>query len=173
MATAIDMERPYICKENATAGTRSAEIYMFKDEPGVYRRKNGRICGDDEVIAAGFDLKEDRKQAAMSQRKAAALADIESEFSEKSAQIEKDIEKEMDAESTEEKSDPAPVAVGEKDEFANGGVRTNANGEPRETATRRMDHQGGGVWDVIDKASEKVIKGGIDKEHAHILLVES
>lgn len=171
----INLDRPYILREDGRAGAKSFPIYQYKDEPGVYRRGNGEVAEDNYASAAGFDVAADRRLARMGEKKAEAMAGIEAEFEEKSAQIEKEVDEEIAAEDAAAK---VKVDTPEKDPstrdkvFAPGEVRTNSNNEPRETATRIMEHRGGGVWDVIDKKTGDTIKQGMDKDHAQIVLMD-
>lgn len=171
----INLDRPYICREDGSAGPGSFPIYMYKDEPGVYRKQNGQPAEDRHARSAGFDLPGDRLLARMDEKRAAALSKIEQEFEGQKSDIEKEARAEIAAEDEAEKKslDDAPVAADTTGGLAADGVIMNSNGEPRETATRKMNHLGAGYWEVVDKETGNQIKDGLDKVHAQIILMEA
>lgn len=163
MVKGIDLNRLYVCREDPAIGL---PIYMYKDQPGTYLKKNGHPATDAQASGSGFDLKGDRLVAEKQRRKDVAHADIEAEFAEKAATIDSDVEAEMAAE------DAAALETKDVPDLPPDGVVMNSAGEVRGTATRKMVHKGAGVWEVIDKESGEVIKSGINKERALILVLE-
>lgn len=147
---------------------------MMKATPGVYLRQNGELCPDDAASAAGFDIASDRLEMRMREKKAAALAGIDAEFEERRAEIEKqaaaDIAEEDAAANFTQETTETPGET-PPDEIAADGVRKNSVGEPRETAKRKMDHKGGGKWDVIDKTTGDTIADGLSKNDAVSVLL--
>ena len=57
------------------------EVYMYKSEPGIYRTRSGDLIDKKIAFEAGFRVEELDRQKVIQERKAAALADIEDEFS--------------------------------------------------------------------------------------------
>lgn len=172
----INLDRPYICKEDSTAGPRAFPIYMYKDEPGVYRKQNGEKADDADASAAGFNVSEDRLLSRMNSKKADALKEIEAEFEGRKDEIEKEAVKEIAAEDEAERLSKSkgeqPETKPPENSMPADGVIKNSQGEPRETAMRKMNHIGAGSWEVIDKRTGDTIKDGLDKDHAQILLME-
>lgn len=175
MPQGIDLNRPYICRQ-AGAGPQSMPIYMYKDDPGKYLKQNGLPVSDEQAIKANFDVQSDRRLGLMATRKAEALAEIEAEYAERSAEIEADVEadiaKEEEAAQEARDTGPTDLKTTHFGEVAKDGVRTTSQGEPRETATRKMEHLGAGVWKVIDKETGKTIKDGLDKVEAQLIVVQ-
>lgn len=177
MTTRINLDHPagYICREDGLAGPRSVPIFMYKDKPGTYMLANGTLASDDLARAAGFEIQSDRLEQRMIQRKDEALADVEAEFAKRRDEIEEEVRKEVEDEAANQQLAPDTETPDDKTttgEIAADGTRTTSTGEPRETATRLMEHEGQGFWKVIDKATGDVIKSGVDKIKAQMILLE-
>lgn len=73
----IDYNRGVLKKVVPQSGVN---VYMYKDEPGVYRNKFGTVVADTLAIAAGFDVDYYGKLKTKKEKMAVALAAIEKEL---------------------------------------------------------------------------------------------
>lgn len=175
----VDLDRLYICYEGrANAGV---PVYMYKDDPGVFMRRNGFPVSEQEARTAGFDIEHWKLEGRMQGKLAEKTAEVEAQRDQMMADIEAESKREIAAEDAAANPvSPAVSAPGAAAgtinrpqlSFDANGIGTNAAGEIRETPKYRMDHMGRGMWTIISKETNTAIKDNQTKDAATNFLLE-
>lgn len=141
----IDLNRGVIAK----TGLDGLRVYMYKDEPGIFRDVHGDEVALDAARTAGFDVKALSDERTKRERLDEARERIEREVAAERERLEAE---ERDAVPVEEAvADPEP----EQDWPVGAGVEITARndkGRPRRTNRREMRFLGVGKtpWQVFD-----------------------
>lgn len=152
-----------------SGGATGFDVCMYKDNPGVFIAKNGQPVSDDDARKAGFDLKRFKREARKNELMANAARKIEAQMAEASDEAETQVEAEL---ARMEEADPEAAEATPVEATPGSGLILNSSGQPRETATRKIIHQGFGKWDLIDKSTGQIIQKGLKREEAEVLLLE-
>lgn len=152
----IDLDRGCIQKK-ARGGPL---ITMYRDDPGVYYYNDSTEASEEAAKAANFNTERHRMERIREQMRAEAVAEVDAKLAEEFKEIDKRAEaeaKRIDYVAWEGEGPNKVTVRCERGEHA---------GEPRETERLKMDHFGGGVWNVIDKADGSVIATKVSREEA-------
>lgn len=146
-------------------------VCMYFDDPGVYMTQTCTPLGDAEAAAAGYDVAELSLTRERNKLMREGQAKLEREIAELTSGMRDEIDRKLTGEGGT-LVDGEDVQITAAKQYGAMGA-TNKAGQLRETEFYKMDHFGGGLWNVTEKGTRQIVPGGekITGSQAALLMV--
>lgn len=149
-----------------SAGNR--RVLMYKSMPGMYLNAGGGFVSDDEAREAGFDIETDRRKAERDGKLSAYKREVMLQHAENEARIRAGLDPELVQHITPIASAPAAPAAP-----VDPVTERNADGAPRGTTDFKLEHIGGGRWNVMNRADQTMIESKLVEDDAISVMVKA